>query len=63
MNRPILNLADVELLPRPPQFAPKGAAAERYDARVGNACKYTDRGGVVMAAALAYTPLGSRAAA
>lgn len=34
-NSPILNIADVELMPRPPQFAPKGAAAERYDARVG----------------------------
>jgi uncharacterized cupin superfamily protein len=35
MNRPILNIAEVELMPRPPQMAPKGAAAERYDARVG----------------------------
>jgi uncharacterized cupin superfamily protein len=35
MNRPILNIADVELMPRPPQFAPKGEAAKRYDARVG----------------------------
>lgn len=34
--RPILNIADVELQPRPPQFAPKGAAAERYaGARMG----------------------------
>ncbi|MGO9742235.1 MAG: cupin domain-containing protein [Roseiarcus sp.] len=32
---PVLNLADVELLPRPPAYAPKGAAAERYDARMG----------------------------
>jgi len=31
---PILNIADAVLLPRPPQFAPKGAAAERYDARM-----------------------------
>ncbi|HEY6865271.1 MAG TPA: hypothetical protein VI319_15355 [Burkholderiales bacterium] len=34
-TRPILNVADVELMPRPPQFAPKGEAAERYEARVG----------------------------
>ena len=35
MNKPIINIADVELQPRPPAFAPTGAAAERYDARVG----------------------------
>jgi len=35
VSRPILNIADVELKPRPPQMAPKGKAAERYDARVG----------------------------
>ena len=31
----ILNIADVPLQPRPPQFAPSGAAAERFEARVG----------------------------
>lgn len=35
MTKPVINIADVELLPRPPAFAPKGAAAERYDARMG----------------------------
>lgn len=35
MNRPILNIADVELQSRPPAMAPKGEAAKRYDARVG----------------------------
>jgi uncharacterized cupin superfamily protein len=35
MSKPILNIADVELLPRPPQFAPTGPAAERFEARVG----------------------------
>lgn len=35
MSRPILNIADVELQPRPAAFAPTGAAATRYDARVG----------------------------
>jgi uncharacterized cupin superfamily protein len=35
MNRPILNIADVELQPRPAAFAATGAAAERYDARMG----------------------------
>jgi uncharacterized cupin superfamily protein len=35
MNKPIVNIEEVELLPRPAAFAPKGAAAERYDARMG----------------------------
>jgi len=35
MNRPIVNLAQVELQPRPAAFTPTGPAAERYDARVG----------------------------
>ena len=33
--RPILNIADVELQPRPPAFAASGAAAQRFDARLG----------------------------
>lgn len=35
MNRPIINIADVELQPRPAAFAASGAAAQRYDARMG----------------------------
>jgi len=35
MPHPILNLADVELQPRPAAFAATGPAAERYDARMG----------------------------
>lgn len=35
MNRPILNIAEVELQPRPAAFAATGAAAERFDARMG----------------------------
>lgn len=35
MTRPILNIADVELQARPPAFAATGAAAARYDARMG----------------------------
>jgi uncharacterized cupin superfamily protein len=35
MRQPILNLADVELVPRPSAFAATGAAAQRYDARTG----------------------------
>lgn len=34
MSKPIINIADVELLPRPAAFAAKGPAAERFDARV-----------------------------
>ena len=36
MNRPILNIAEVELQPRPAAFAATGAAAARYDARMGS---------------------------
>ena len=35
MAENILNIQDVELQPRPAAFAPKGAAAEKYDARMG----------------------------
>ncbi len=34
MTKPILNIADVDLQPRPAAFAPKGPAAERFDARM-----------------------------
>ena len=35
MNRPIVNIADVELESRPAVFAPSGSAEERFDARIG----------------------------
>ena len=35
MTKPILNIADVELLPRPAAYAATGEAAERFDAQVG----------------------------
>ncbi len=35
MAKPIINIADVELEPRPAAFAPTGAATERFDARMG----------------------------
>ena len=35
MTKHIMNIAEVELQPRPPQYAPTGAAAERFEARVG----------------------------
>lgn len=34
MNR-IINIADIELMPRPDAWAAKGPAAERFDARMG----------------------------
>lgn len=34
MNHPIVKLAEVALQPRPPQYRPTGAAAERFDARM-----------------------------
>ena len=35
MTHPIVNIADVELAPRPAAFAATGPAAQRYDARMG----------------------------
>jgi len=35
MPKPIINIADVVLEPRPPGFAPSGEAAERFDAKMG----------------------------
>lgn len=35
MDKPIINLADVELQPRPAALAPTGPAAQRFDARIG----------------------------
>jgi uncharacterized cupin superfamily protein len=35
MTKHIINIAEVELQPRPPQFAPTGAAAQRFEARSG----------------------------
>lgn len=34
MNTPILNIDQLEFIPRPPELAPKGELAERYDARM-----------------------------
>lgn len=33
--KPVINIADVELKPRPPAFAPTGQAAEKFDAKMG----------------------------
>jgi uncharacterized cupin superfamily protein len=35
MNKPIINISDIELQPRPAAFAANGEAAERFDARMG----------------------------
>src|ERR1041385_7680477 len=35
MDKPIINIADVPLEPRPPGMAPKGEAADKYDAKMG----------------------------
>ncbi|NUS39147.1 MAG: cupin domain-containing protein [Lysobacter sp.] len=34
-SKPVVNIDEIELQPRPPQFAAKGDAAQRYDARMG----------------------------
>ena len=35
MSQRIINIAEVELQPRPPRLAPTGAAAQRFEARSG----------------------------
>ncbi len=35
MDKPVINIADIEFQPRPAAFAPSGDAAERFDARIG----------------------------
>jgi uncharacterized cupin superfamily protein len=35
MNKPVINIADVELKPRPPGFAPTGGSPERYESSMG----------------------------
>ena len=35
MQKPIINIADVALEPRPSAFAPSGSAAERFEAKIG----------------------------
>jgi uncharacterized cupin superfamily protein len=35
MTKNIVNIAEVELRPRPPEYAATGPAAQRFDARVG----------------------------
>ena len=35
MTKPIINIADIDLQPRPTAFAPTGDAAQRFDARMG----------------------------
>jgi uncharacterized cupin superfamily protein len=35
MDKPIINIDDVTLEPRPPGMSPKGEAADRYDAKMG----------------------------
>ena len=34
-TKPFVNIDEIALQPRPPQFAAKGDAAERFDARMG----------------------------
>lgn len=35
MTKPIINIADVKLQPRPPAFAATGSAAQKYEAKMG----------------------------
>jgi uncharacterized cupin superfamily protein len=35
MNKPVINITDVELKPRPPGFSPTGGSPELYESRMG----------------------------
>jgi len=35
MTKPIINIDELEFLPRPPAFAPSGPAADRFEAKMG----------------------------
>jgi uncharacterized cupin superfamily protein len=35
MAKPVINIAEIELQPRPARFAPTGEAVKRYDAKMG----------------------------
>lgn len=59
MRKNILNLSEVELQPRPPQIAPTGAAAERFDACVGQIA--TKIGAKKLGYNLTAVPPGKRA--
>ena len=56
MTAPILNLADVPLQPRPPEFQPPGRIAERIEARLGRIDAPST--GVTAAAAPAFRFIG-----
>jgi uncharacterized cupin superfamily protein len=59
MSQRILNIADVELQPRPPQFAAAGPAAEVFDARMGQVS--TRLGAQKLGYNLTAVPPGKRA--
>jgi uncharacterized cupin superfamily protein len=59
MNKHIINLAEVELEPRPQQFKPTGPAAERFEARVGRIS--TQIGAKKLGYNLTAVPPGKRA--
>ena len=57
--KPIINIADVELQSRPAERAPAGAAAERFDARIGQIA--TKIGAKQLGYNLTAVPPGKRA--
>lgn len=59
MPRPILNIADVELQARPPAFAAKGDAAQRFDARMGQIAPHV--GAKLLGYNITAVPPGMRA--
>ena len=59
MKPPICNIADIPLQPRPAVFAATGAAAERYDARMGQVAPLL--GAVKLGYNITAVPPGKRA--
>jgi uncharacterized cupin superfamily protein len=59
IRKNIINLSEVEVLPRPPQFAATGPAAERFDARMGFIASRT--GAKKLGCNLTVVPPGKRA--
>jgi uncharacterized cupin superfamily protein len=57
--KPIINIAEVDLQKRPPERAPAGAAAERFDARIGQVA--TKIGAKQLGYNLTAVPPGKRA--
>lgn len=59
MRKPIVNLNDIELKPRPEAFTPTGAAAQKFDAKMGMIAPLI--GAVKLGYNITAVPAGKRA--